>query len=53
MTPKNEPFTAQVQGTDGTRGGLDTTFELERYDADLQQRVRHAADRLEPYLGGE
>jgi len=35
---------------DGTIGILDMTFELERYDAELQQRIRHAADRLEPLL---
>jgi phosphomannomutase len=35
---------------DGTIGILDMTFELERYDEELQQRIRHAADRLEPLI---
>jgi hypothetical protein len=41
---------AHVVRANGTGGVLDQTFELARYDKDLQRRVRHAADRLEPLL---
>ena len=41
---------ALVLRADGSRGTLDQTFELERYDPELQRRIRHAADRLEPLL---
>jgi hypothetical protein len=41
---------AGVRWADGTFGILDMTFELERYDEELQRRIRHAADRLEPLL---
>ena len=42
--------TALVRGTGGTIGTLDMTFDLERFPDDLQQRIRHAGDRLAPLL---